>query len=166
MANKFNETLELSTIEKKFFQICNDLLPNEGYGIYDLRYLTGSSTLRVFITKNSDVKNIGITDCVKVDKLISSLIDEAEWIPDNFVLEVSSPGVYRDIRNSDQLKYSVNDLLKIKFNSHIDNDSYKNKQVVGTLLNYNNDELEMNIEGKNIVIKYESIKSVNAEIEF
>ena len=90
MATKFNE-ITLNAIEEKFFDICRHLLTENVYGVYDLRYLTGSSTLRIFMTKNDDVKGVDINDCVAVDRLLSPMIDTENWIPDNFVLEVSSP---------------------------------------------------------------------------
>lgn len=167
MASKFNEVINISSIENKFIEICDKLLPENGYGVYDLRYLSGSSTLRVFITKNDGVKGIDINDCIKVDKTLSPYIESEEWIPNNFVLEVSSPGLYRDIRRSDQLKFSVNELIKIKFNSTIEDKTLKNKELVGTLLDFKEDELEIVREDNNekMNIKYELIKSVNAEVK-
>jgi ribosome maturation factor RimP len=167
MATKFNEKLIKNAIEDKFTEICAKILPVEGYGVYDLRYLSGSSTLRVFITKGDFVKGIDINDCVKVDKLLSPIIDEESWVPDNFVLEVSSPGLYRDIRFSEQLKYSVGELIKIKFNSLIDDNKLKNKNYVGILVNFDESELTVKSDenGEQFNIKYEMVKSVNAELK-
>jgi ribosome maturation factor RimP len=61
MATKFNEKLIKNAIEDKFTEICAKILPVEGYGVYDLRYLSGSSTLRVFITKGDSVKVLILT---------------------------------------------------------------------------------------------------------
>ena len=166
MAIKFNEHSAPNLIEEKFFKICDELLSNKGYGVYDLRYLSGSSTLRVFITKKNDVRGIDINDCVFVDKLISPYIDGVEWLPDNFVLEISSPGIYRDIRNVDQLRFSIGELIKIKFNSQINDEKLKNKVSVVTLLEYDDEMMLVRFkdDGIKININYETIKSVNAEV--
>ena len=166
MATKFNE-VTLNTIEEKFSNVCNSLLPDSNYGVYDLRYLSGSSTLRLFITKNNDVRGVDINDCVNVDRILSPLIETEDWIPSNFVLEVSSPGIYRDIRTSHQLKYSVNELIKIKFNSSIDEKALKNKHLVATLKEFSDSEMHVVRDDNNekMNIKYELVKSVNAELK-
>ena len=166
MAVKFNEDTKPSAIEEKFFKLCKDLLLTNGYGVYDLRYLSGCSTLRVFITKKNDVKGIDINDCVIVDKLISPRIDDEDWVPNNFVLEISSPGVYRDIRKVDQLRFSVGELIKIKFNSQINDKNFKNKIATATLLNFDQESMLVRVIDSEIElnVRYETIKSVNAEI--
>jgi ribosome maturation factor RimP len=166
MAIKFNENIKPSAIEEKFIQLFDQLLPPTDYGLYDLRYLSGSSTLRVFITKSNDVKGIDINDCIKVNKLISPLIESENWVPENFVIEVSSPGLFRDIRFADQLKYSVGELVKVKFNSQVSEKSLQNKHYIGKLLGYN--ETEMTViaaEEEKMIINYDMVKSVNAELK-
>lgn len=167
MAINFNEKFNKNSFEEKFEGICEKLLPPQGYGVYDLRYLSGSSTLRIFITKNGEVKGIDINDCIIVDKLLSPFIEEENWIPDNFVLEVSSPGIYREIRRADQLKFSLGELIKIKFNSNMEDKDFKNKLQIGTLVEFGESEMlvEFEEDKKKIAIKYEMIKSVHAELK-
>ena len=80
---------------------------------------------------------------------------------------MSSPGLYRDIRFSEQLKYSVGELIKIKFNSLIDDNKLKNKNYVGILVNFDESELTVKSDenGEQFNIKYEMVKSVNAELK-
>ena len=168
MASIFNEISPPSSIEIKFIELCNKLLPEKGFGVYDVRYLSGSSTLRILITKSGSVSGIGIDDCISVDKLLSPFIDEEDWLPQNFVLEVSSPGLFREIRTVDQLKYSVGELVKVKTNSVPEDKTLKNQKLTGTLLSYNAEALvlEASIKDRNeINLEYKMIKSVNAEVE-
>jgi len=167
MAIIFNEYSKKSSIEEKFEALCEKLLPPLGYGVYDLRYLSGSATLRVFLTKNDSVNGIDLNDCIKVDKMITPYIEEESWIPENFVLEVSSPGVYRDIRGLDQLKFSVGELIKVKFNSKAEEKELKNQVKIATLVEFDDTGMIVLLEDNNkkITIKYEMIKSVNAELK-
>ena len=167
MAVIFSKTLEPSSIEKKFIEICEKLLPEHKFGVYDVRYLTGSSTLRVFITKEGNVSGVGINDCIEVDRILSPVIDTEEWIPQNFVLEVSSPGLYRDIRFKDQLVYSVGELVKIKTNSKPAEPTLKNQNVVGKLVSFDDQGIVLTISDGNldIVLEYSMIKTANAEVE-
>ena len=167
MAVNFSEKLEPSSIEKKFIEICDKVLPEHKFGVYDVRYLTGSSTLRVFITKEGNVSGVGINDCIAVDRLLSPFIDSEEWIPQNFILEVSSPGLYRDIRFKDQLKYSVGELVKIKTNSTPVESKMKNQNVVGKLVSFDDQGIVLSVADGNqdIVLEYSMIKTANAEVE-
>lgn len=167
MAVNFSEKIEPSSIEKKFIDICERVLPEHKFGIYDVRYLTGSSTLRVFITKEGNVTGVGINDCIAVDRLLSPFIDTEEWIPQNFILEVSSPGLYRDIRYKDQLKYSVGELIKVKTNSVPVDPTMKNQNVVGRLIKFDEQEIVLSIAdgSSDIVLEYNMIKTANAEVE-
>ena len=152
-------------IEKKFFDICSRLLPVEGYGVYDIRYLSGSATLGVFITKSENVKGVDINDCIKVDRILSPFIEDEEWVPENFMLEYLQG--YIETSSADQLKYSVGELIEVKFNSLIEDKKLKNKSIVVTLVKF--DECSMTVitedSKEESLIKYELIKSVNAELK-
>lgn len=68
--------------------ICNTIVEN-GYKLDEVRYEAEGSMmfLRVIIDKDG---MIDIDDCVKVSKLINPLIDEADYIEENYVLDVCS----------------------------------------------------------------------------
>ena len=61
-----------------------------------------SRTLQIFLDKTG---GITISDCVFITKQLSKYIDEDEAFNEHFVLEVSSPGEKRNIKEekSDQL---------------------------------------------------------------
>ena len=51
--------------------------------------------MRIYIDKDN---GIDLNDCEKVNDAISDLLDEANYIKDQYFLEVSSPGIERIIR--------------------------------------------------------------------
>ena len=52
------------------------------------------ATLRIYIDKPGSVN---LTDCQKVSKHVSLLLDVEDFIPHHYVLEVSSPGLERPL---------------------------------------------------------------------
>lgn len=64
--------------------------------LWDVRYVKEGSQwfLRVFIDKEG---GIDINDCEKVSRAIDKPLDELDPITDNYILEVSSPGVEREL---------------------------------------------------------------------
>ena len=70
----------------------------EGLGlrIWDVRYLKEGSQwyLRIFIDKDGGVD---INDCENMSRAIDGPLDEADPIDGEYILEVSSPGVEREL---------------------------------------------------------------------
>ena len=67
-----------------------------GLSIWDVRYLKEGSRwyLRVFIDKEGGVD---INDCERMSRALDAPLDEADPIDGEYVLEVSSPGVEREL---------------------------------------------------------------------
>jgi len=70
----------------------------EGFSLtlWDVRYVKEGSQwfLRVFIDKEGGVD---INDCENVSRAIDKPLDELDPITDNYILEVSSPGIEREL---------------------------------------------------------------------
>ena len=62
---------------------------------------------------NEETQSAVIEDCIKVDKELSSYIEECQWMPENFTLEVSSPGLYRKIKTAQHYKLSIDKRIKV-----------------------------------------------------
>lgn len=67
-----------------------------GLRIWDVRYLKEGSQwfLRVFIDKDGGVD---INDCERMSRALDEPLDEADPIAGEYILEVSSPGIEREL---------------------------------------------------------------------
>lgn len=72
-----------------------------GYIIWDVEFVREGATdlLRITIDKDG---GIDINDCEKMHRAIDPLLDEADPIDKAYSLEVSSPGLGRQIKNEEQ----------------------------------------------------------------
>ena len=70
-----------------------------GYMIWDVEYVKEGATMILRITIDID-NEVGITidDCEKMHLAIDPLLDEEDPIPDAYHLEVSSPGIERELK--------------------------------------------------------------------
>ncbi len=83
-------------IEKAAEELLAPVLEKEGIEIVDVMYVRERNwILRLFIDKEGGVD---LGDCQKVSEEAGRLFDEKDLIPDNYMLEVSSPGVDRLIK--------------------------------------------------------------------
>ena len=57
--------------------------------------------LRIFIDKDT---GIDLNDCEKVNDGINDLLDKADYIKEQYFLEVSSPGIERVLRKDEHLE--------------------------------------------------------------
>ena len=93
----------MANIEEKVEQLLEKTINNLGYNLYDVEYAKEAKNyfLRIFIDKED---GIDLNDCEKVNDAITDLLDEADYIKEQYFLEVSSPGIERVLRKDWQLK--------------------------------------------------------------
>ena len=84
-----------------------------GLKIWDVRFLKEGSSwfLRIFIDKEGGVS---IDDCVDLTHAINKPLDEADPIEQAYFLEVSSPGVERDLVRDDHFTAYIGEKIKVK----------------------------------------------------
>ncbi|MBQ7352380.1 MAG: ribosome maturation factor RimP [Clostridia bacterium] len=122
-----------------------------GYSIWDLEYVKEGTEWYLRITIDSE-NGIGIEDCEKMSRAIDPVLDENDPIEGYYHLEVSSPGLEREIRTDAHLEWSKGKVIEIKLYSQINGC----KVARGTLYSYDNenivlkDESEISLERKNI----------------
>lgn len=77
-----------------------------GYDIWDILYSKIGADYHLEITIDSE-NGINIEDCEKVHRAIDPILDEIDPIEDFYYLEVSSPGVERELRTEEHIKKSL-----------------------------------------------------------
>ncbi len=99
---------------EKVEKIAQEVAEREGCILYDLEH-TGSGKariLRVYIDKEGGV---GIDDCSNVSKGINLLLDVADIVPgDTYNLEVSTPGLDRNLKKQWHFEKAIGKKVYIK----------------------------------------------------
>ena len=90
-----------------------DFLHENGYELYNIEFVKEVKDffLRVYIDwergQNGEERYIGTDDCEKVSRFLSGRLDELDPVESAYYLEVSSPGLDRElISENDYLRYS------------------------------------------------------------
>ena len=102
--------------------------------IYDVEYVKEGSDyyLRAYIDKPGGVN---IQDCENVSRALSDVLDEEDFIPDAYILEISSPGLGRTLKKDKHLRASIGQEVEIKLYQAID----KCKEFSGILESFDED---------------------------
>lgn len=105
--------------------------------LWDVRYEKEGSQwfLRVFIDKDGGVD---INDCENVSRAIDKPLDELDPITDNYILEVSSPGVERELIRDEHFEQFIDADIMVKMIRPIEGIG---KEFKGVLKAYNNGEV-------------------------
>ena len=77
-----------------------------GYDIWDITYQKIGADYHLEITIDSE-NGINIEDCERVHRAIDPILDECDPIEGFYYLEVSSPGVERELRTQEHILRSV-----------------------------------------------------------
>ncbi len=84
-----------------------------GYRIWDITYSKAGADYHLEITIDSD-DGIGIEDCERVHRAIDPILDEADPIEGFYYLEVSSPGIERELRTEEHITLSIGETVEAK----------------------------------------------------
>ena len=103
----------LASIEERVEKLLSEKIESIGYELYDVEYSKEGKNyfLRIFIDKPD---GIDLNDCEKVNNEINEILDKADYIKDQYFLEVSSPGIERIIRKEKHLKKYIGNEVNIK----------------------------------------------------
>ena len=73
-----------------------------GVWIWDVEFVKEGARRVLRITIDSE-EGVGIEDCEKLHRVIDPILDEADPIEEQYYLEVSSPGLERELKNADHI---------------------------------------------------------------
>jgi ribosome maturation factor RimP len=131
----------MEMILKKISEMADSIAAGFGVQIVDLK-LVGSprrQILRVFIDKENGVT---LDDCEKFSRAFSALLDVEDIIQTTYVLEVSSPGLDRPLKDINDFVRSKGKLVKITTSEKIGNQNL----FTGRVLEVEDDNIRLSID--------------------
>lgn len=140
----------MANIEEKVESLISKTIEDLGYELYDVIYEKEAQDyyLRIFI---DTPEGISLDDCEKVNDAIGSMLDEANYIKEQYFLEVSSPGIERVLRKEKHLQSSIGKEIVCNLFKPVE----KRKQIEGILQKFNKDSLilKVHLEDKEEIIE-------------
>lgn len=132
--------------EQKTEQLLEPIILKNKFELVDVEYVKegGNWFLRVFIDKDG---GISVDDCELVSRALSDLLDQKDFIPDAYILEVSSPGLGRQLKKDKDFARSIDKEVEVKLYKAIN----KQKEFVGFLVSYDNDKVTIKLDDDSIL---------------
>lgn len=121
--------------EKKAESLIEPLVSENGFELVDIEYVKEGADmyLRAYIDK---LGGININDCEKISRAFSDMLDKEDFIDEAYILEVSSPGLGRQIKKQKDFKRNLG--KEIEFKSYKDIDGCK--EFSGILKSYDEEK--------------------------
>lgn len=149
----------------KVEQVVEDLvqrLLSEEYELVDVEYVKEGATryLRIYIDKSG---KMSLADCETLSRIIIEKLDEVDPIPENYMLEVSSPGLDRVLRKERDFVRERGKEVELKLYRALDG----RKELEGELLGLNPaDEVELIVGKEEIRIPRKDIAMIRLAVKF
>ena len=144
------EELVMPLIDEKDFEFVDCEFVKEGNNYY----------LRVFVDKPG---GITIDDLESISRPLSDKLDEKDFIEEQYILEVSSPGLGRPMKKDRDFERNLEKVVEVHLYKAIDGE----KMLVGALKAYDEDTITIESEeGNEINIGRADASLVREYIEF
>lgn len=162
-----------SGLELKFFELSSKILSELGLEMYDLDWHAPSGELRLYIM-DPKTKTALLDDCVRVDRAFNPYMETESWIPENFTLEVSSPGLFKNLTTVEHFKSVVGQDVTLGLNKKIDETLYpdfpkalrNNLKIKVKLVEADGEGVLIDAKGVQVKVPYTQIKKANLETDF
>lgn len=153
-------------IVNKVNAILEEILCDKDLEIHQVLYKKEGKDwiLRVFLDKpiESETEYISVEDCEEVTRLLSSKLDEIDLIDRSYNLEVSSPGLDRElVKDSDYIRFAGKN-VEVKTFEQIDG----KKHFEGILISKDDNLVRLKVNEKDLTIPIEKIAKINLAVIF
>ena len=148
--------------EQKTESLLLPIMERTGFELVDVEYVKEGSNyyLRAYIDKEG---GITIDDCELVSRELSDLLDVEDFIPEAYFLEVSSPGLGRQLKKDKDFARSIGEEVEVKLYKPLN----KKKELSGDLESFDDANIVLRIsETETITIPRESIAMLKLAIHF
>lgn len=100
--------------EARAEKMLEPLMEENGFELVDVEYVkeAGQWYLRAYVDKEG---GITLDDCELVNRAWSDMMDQDDFISEAYVLEVSSPGLGRQLKKDKDFKRSIGEEVDVRF---------------------------------------------------
>ena len=109
-------------------------------------------------------EGISLDDCEMVNDAVEPIIDEADPIDGSYYLEISSPGLERELKTADHIKAFIGERVIVKLYAQKDG----KKTFDGNIVSYNDEDgsLTIDVAGTEVVLAQKEYASIKTVCEF
>lgn len=131
------------------------------FEIVDVEFVKegGNYFLRAYCDKEG---GIGIDDCADISRRLSEWLDKEDFISESYTLEVSSPGLGRQLKKDRDFARELGKEVDVKTFKAMG----RRKFFSGTLKSFDDDTVTIEEEGQEVRFERKNISDIRLKIDF
>jgi len=157
------QTIEQKThpVTEQVAALVEPVVDEMGVELVDVEYLSenGRWILRIYVDKPGGVT---LDDCVRVSREIDDLIEVKDIFHQEYVLEVSSPGLNRRLKKERDFERVVGKTIRVRMITPIRG----RRNFKGILHSFENGILRLRVEDDSFLLPYRDLDRANLVYEF
>ena len=136
-------------MDKKLAELLNPILADLGFEMVRVRLSNGNPSILQIMADRLDGQ-IGVDELAEINTSVGTILDVEDPIPENYTLEISSPGIDRPLTRKKDFDSFQGFEAKVETTELIDG----RRRFRGVLAGVNNDEVLINLEEGTIGLKF------------
>lgn len=127
--------------ESRTEKLLDPIIREHQFELVDVEWVkeAGNYYLRAYVDKEG---GITIDDCELVSRALSDLLDRYDFISENYILEVSSPGLDRPLKKDKDFARSIGKEVELRLFKAVD----KKKEFAGVLSAFDKETVTISAE--------------------
>ena len=147
----------MNEIEEKLLKALEEVVSTKGMRIVNINISNSSSSPSIKIIIDA-ARGIGVDDCSFTSRLADDLIKINGYF-DDYDIEVSSPGINRQLFSVADFMLYKGFIVKIKLTSGISNQ----KNFIGKIKDIDEENIKIELDDSEIMINFKNIKKANIQ---
>ncbi len=146
-------------IEEAVEAIVQEIVQDSDLEVVDVEYVKERDWyLRIYLDKEGGIE---IDDCQRISEALEQILDEKDLLKDEYILEVSSPGLDRVLKKARDFEREQGKDVEVTFYAPVDG----KKTWVGTLTGYDREKNAIVLDGEKELL-LEKTAQVRLHIDF
>jgi len=147
----------MNEIEEKLFKALEEVVSTKGMRVVNINISNSSSSPSIKIIIDA-ARGIVVDDCSFTSRLADDLIKINGYF-DDYDIEVSSPGINRQLFSVTDFMLYKGFIVKIKLKSGISNQ----KNFVGKIKDVDEENIKIELDDSEILINFKNVKKANIQ---
>ena len=142
-------------------ELAAPIIDENDFELVDVEYVKEGANwyLRVYADKEG---GITIDDCVLISRALEEKLDEEDFIKDPYILEVSSPGLGRQLKKEKDFQRSLGEKVECRLYKAVDG----KKEFEGILKDFTEETVTLASDSGDMVINRSDIAAIRLAIDF
>jgi len=139
----------------------DELIESENLHLVDAKVGTGSRFPLIKLLVDREDRFVTVDDCTSISRRVTELLDRTDCFPQGYRLEVSSPGISRELHEPWEFRKHLDRKLRISYRDHD-----QVKDIEGYLVEIEADALVVNDGTADITISFEALVQAKSIIDW